>query len=315
MFTNFDFKVGWKCNNRCIHCVVSGKEQKSKDFTTKEIKKIIYEKAGRDGITFTGGEPTIRKDFIEILKFTKELGFKRISIQSNGRKFHDYNFANEVSQYADSILFTIHSHNFFVHDMITNSKKSWIESSLGLKNLYKIGKIHITSQTVISKLNISNLYKTYGYIQNLAPRIRMNLTFPHPNGSALNNFQYVVPMYSEIKDEIYKVLKIYGNFINTEAIPKCYLYPYHNTVFISENQYFDKNINLSGIDSSNKNNNKFFDDTGITNDYANAIVSEYRKSKECEKCIFNNKCFGIWKEYYEFYKDNIDLIPIKAGGN
>jgi len=44
-------------------------------------------------IQFSGGEPTIHPDFIEILKMAKEMGFSQIQIATNGKNLSDYDFA------------------------------------------------------------------------------------------------------------------------------------------------------------------------------------------------------------------------------
>lgn len=304
MFTNFDLKVGWMCNNKCIHCVVKGKEQYSGDYTTKEIKKIIDEYPEKESICFTGGEPTIRKDFIELLEYCREVGVESITIQSNGRRFSDKDFTRSVSRLADSVLFTIHSHNEWIHDSITGVSGSWKQSTEGLRNLYETNEINIVSQTVLSRLNASNLHKTYDLIQSLAPDIRMNVTFPHPNGAAFENIDKVVPRYSEIKSEIQKIFSCYSHLINTEAIPYCQIYPYHDKVNITEDRHADSNIKSKGIDGSHPDS--------LIEDYSSLIMSEYRKPKECQECVFNNICLGVWKEYYDHFINNLGLFPIKA---
>ena len=44
-------------------------------------------------IQFSGGEPTIHPDFIEIVKIAKEMGFSQIQIATNGKNLSDYDFA------------------------------------------------------------------------------------------------------------------------------------------------------------------------------------------------------------------------------
>lgn len=44
-------------------------------------------------IQFSGGEPTIHPDFVEIVKTAKEMGFSQIQIATNGKNLSDYDFA------------------------------------------------------------------------------------------------------------------------------------------------------------------------------------------------------------------------------
>lgn len=59
-----------KCNMRCKYCSVRESYSKTKELTTGEWKKII-KKLGAFGafqIGFTGGEPTLRKDLVELAR-------------------------------------------------------------------------------------------------------------------------------------------------------------------------------------------------------------------------------------------------------
>lgn len=49
-------------------------------------------------IQFSGGEPTIHPNFIEILKMAKEMGFTQIQIATNGKNLSDYEFAKKCAE-------------------------------------------------------------------------------------------------------------------------------------------------------------------------------------------------------------------------
>lgn len=306
----FDLKVGFTCNNFCRHCVITDKKETC-DYTTQEIKNII------DGISedyiigFTGGEASIRKDWVEIVKYAKETGHET-ALQTNGVAFHNKALAHETAKYLDSALVAIHSHIPEIHNTIVDcpSKANMFEKTKqGFLNLIEEG-VDVKTQTVISKYNIKALPETYDWIQSLVPGINMSFTFPHPNGNALHNFYSVVPKYSDIEQEIQKIISKWGHLLTTEAIPMCYLYPYQDRV-----ENCDEEISQSlgdiraGIDPANKDN-QFFDKNGITQNYNLADISGKRKIKECKYCMFNDRCLGVWKEYMEGYISEIDLKPI-----
>ena len=58
-------ELGDSCNNNCIFCSVKNKA--NVNLSTSEIKKRIQDAKmkGYKRIEFSGGEPTIRKDFLE----------------------------------------------------------------------------------------------------------------------------------------------------------------------------------------------------------------------------------------------------------
>ena len=85
-----DIELTERCDNNCIHCSINIPEnstRQSEELTTSEWKRIIREAAdlGVLRIRFTGGEPLLRDDFIELYSFTRKLGIKVI-IFTNARK-------------------------------------------------------------------------------------------------------------------------------------------------------------------------------------------------------------------------------------
>jgi MoaA/NifB/PqqE/SkfB family radical SAM enzyme len=301
----FDLKVGFSCNNNCIHCVITDKKG-TKDLTTQEIKDIINKVPEGLMVGFTGGEATIRPDFLELAAYAKQKGHQ-VALQTNGTQFADWEFAVGASKLLDNVLIAIHSHLPETHNAIVRGIGMYEKTIQGFKNIIKLG-IDCSTQTVISKLNINDLPKTYDFIQELKPGIKMSLTYPHPNGNAWNNADAVCPSYTEIKDIIQEILAKHAPNLRTEAIPMCYLYPYQDEISVN----FDEHLaddDRRGMDPANRGND-FFDKDGMTTSYTASIMSEKRKGPRCAQCIFNDRCVGVWKEYVALYKNQFDLYPV-----
>ncbi|GMF98502.1 unnamed protein product [[Candida] boidinii] len=83
-----------RCNLRCVYCMPEEGIELSpneKLLTTDEIIKIakIFIKQGVRKIRLTGGEPTVRKDIVTLVKRLNELeGLEEICITSNGIALH-----------------------------------------------------------------------------------------------------------------------------------------------------------------------------------------------------------------------------------
>ena len=61
----------WHCNQKCLHCYASCQEMAIvNELTTEKWKEIIdkCKEANIPQITFTGGEPTLRQDLVELVK-------------------------------------------------------------------------------------------------------------------------------------------------------------------------------------------------------------------------------------------------------
>lgn len=74
-----------KCNLCCPHCYMASGAAYDDELSTKEIKELCtnFHNIGGTHVSLTGGEPTVRPDFEEILKHISCLGMKA-SIFSNG---------------------------------------------------------------------------------------------------------------------------------------------------------------------------------------------------------------------------------------
>jgi radical SAM protein with 4Fe4S-binding SPASM domain len=87
---HLDIELTERYNNNCIHCCINlpadGLRAKSRELSTEDIKKILAKAVslGALNIRFTGGEPLLRDDFVEIYLLARRLGF-RVPIFANGR--------------------------------------------------------------------------------------------------------------------------------------------------------------------------------------------------------------------------------------
>lgn len=65
------------CNFQCIHCYLGVHRKEKEILTFKQVKYIIdqLKDAGVIQLALTGGECTLRPDFVEIYKYAKENGF------------------------------------------------------------------------------------------------------------------------------------------------------------------------------------------------------------------------------------------------
>ena len=76
------------CNFRCVYCMPQNPQfLPSKELLSKhDIKNLasVLVNLGIDEIRITGGEPTMRSDFTEIVKDISQLKLKKLGLTSNG---------------------------------------------------------------------------------------------------------------------------------------------------------------------------------------------------------------------------------------
>lgn len=77
-----------RCNFNCPYCRGTDIDGKNGDMELLEIKKVIdmWAENNVQNVRFSGGEPTIHKDFKEVIRYTKEkcTQIKHIAVSTNG---------------------------------------------------------------------------------------------------------------------------------------------------------------------------------------------------------------------------------------
>jgi len=219
-----DIKIGFKCNNKCLFCAQGKKRSICAEKSLGKIEsELIDAKKSCQDVVFTGGEPTIHNNFTELVETAKNLGYKRIQIQSNGRMFAYKNFAAEaINAGANEFAVAVHGHISSLHDYLTQGNGSFAQVIQGIENLKSL-KQRVITNTVITKSNYMFLPKIAKLLVNLGVD-QYQLAFVHPVGSAFDNFYSIVPRFRIAESFIKKGLDVgikYGVKNMTEAVPYC----------------------------------------------------------------------------------------------
>ncbi len=78
-----------RCNLRCAHC--DGPQSTQKDMKYEDMTEILeaaYD-AGIRVVHWTGGEPTLRKDFVSLIGRARKLGFQYQKMTTNGLRLNE----------------------------------------------------------------------------------------------------------------------------------------------------------------------------------------------------------------------------------
>jgi cyclic pyranopterin phosphate synthase len=79
-----------RCNIRCQYCLPAGPQGVITQASYAELVELLRaaNEVGIRRVHYTGGEPTVRKDFLEILKAAREIGFTQQIVTTNGYRLH-----------------------------------------------------------------------------------------------------------------------------------------------------------------------------------------------------------------------------------
>ena len=157
-------EIADRCNEACVHCYqLQGQKG---ELSTDELKAILDELAdmGVLFVTFSGGEATLRKDFLELVAYARKLSFA-VKLYSNGLKI-DRAMADALSDLAvQEVQLSIYSHRPDVHDFVTGVKGSWVKANRAAELLVERG-IHVLMKTPLMagiNANYREEYKAYAH--------------------------------------------------------------------------------------------------------------------------------------------------------
>jgi His-Xaa-Ser system radical SAM maturase HxsC len=170
-----EWPLTFQCNNDCISCISDTRQTKNRrDSLFKQVKDAIDNVPENEIISFTGGEPTLRKEFFEILGYArKKHPGKFIFIVTNGRKFSEKDFFEKLLSFEiGPVRFGIplYSHREEVHDGITRTRGSWSEAIQGIKNLLGKG-FKVELRILVEKQNYRELPETAKFIAETFPKL------------------------------------------------------------------------------------------------------------------------------------------------
>ncbi len=144
------------CNFKCGYCLPNGyqvdKSDNRKFLHLDEIKRLAkcFSELGVCKIRITGGEPTVRKDFFEIIKVLKfDAGIEKVVITTNG--YHlDKKAKLFVKSGLNGVNISIDSLNREIFKSVTGHDRL-PEILRGIKNLQELGFQNIKINAVLLK--------------------------------------------------------------------------------------------------------------------------------------------------------------------
>lgn len=131
------FHITSQCNLRCKHCFVNAGSEGKNSFSYDKIMEIVKDlkELKVNLIAFSGGEPTLRSDFIQILEETNKVGL-RACLVSNGT-FIAEKFASRLKGLLRDVLISIDGPKEY-HDFFRGVAGTYDRAMNGIKALKKL---------------------------------------------------------------------------------------------------------------------------------------------------------------------------------
>lgn len=216
-----DFDITMNCMYRCKHCNVAAGELLHDEMTTEQIFNVLdqLDELGISDVSITGGEPLLRSDCLEILKYAaSKIGFF-LTLNTNGLLI-----TQEVIEYLqkncphinvcvsldgfDPVSYSILRQRKHNHQEILEKEFYKVKESLTL--LSKSGLRCCVNYTV-TKATLPNFIQTYNFIKSLGINNVLAIKF-FPYGYGRENREKLELEYSEWKNFLIDLANKKNNF-------------------------------------------------------------------------------------------------------
>lgn len=229
--------ITYNCNLNCKHCANGNMLGKiENELTTSEIFKVIdkLSKANIDYIHLLGGEPTARKDFLDIIKYMNK---KNIDwgFNTNGLLLNNEGIKNEIinNKSLRKIVFSLEGPNAKINDKIRGKNIFFITNKnikrlIELKKIHKLNNLSIEINTVVSKDNLEYIEEMIDFCVDLEVN-QLNLLQLVEVGNAANSNKsisveeelYLVELISRKYEQVKNKLNIVPRFTTPLATDYC----------------------------------------------------------------------------------------------
>lgn len=280
-----DVKIGFACNNHCLFCAQGRKREKAPALARDDLRRALEQgRATADRLVFTGGEPTIRRDLADLVAEARALGYRSIQIQTNGRMLA-YRGLCEALIAAGATEFSpaLHGHVATLHDALVGASGAFAQTVAGVRNLVALG-VPVLTNTVVVRANLPHLTEITEMLCDLGVS-QFQLAYVHPVGTAIENFDAVVPRPREIVAPIRAALDVgrrRGVTCMTEAVPLCLL---HDREWAAAEAIIPRTV--------------VFDLGAVVDFEAYRHTEGKAKGPPCERCSRRDRCEGPWREVPE----------------
>jgi MoaA/NifB/PqqE/SkfB family radical SAM enzyme len=276
-----------RCNNRCFFCVVDSPSI-LKDLVSKErILQFLEENQGQgySAVNLHGGEPTTRRDFLEILEKIRDYGYPRVILQTNARKLSRKEFAAAaIGLGVDTIVVSVHGSRSEVHDAITQVPDSLRHAVKGIRNALELNA-RVRTNTVVSQMNLEDIPAIATLLVGLKVN-HINISALHTTGSAFKNFELVTPRYVEASAYLRRAVETVveaGTTLTLEGFPFCMIEGMEQYVIDWDHQKF-----------------KMLFRNEVLDEYEEYMDNTMRShGPPCLTCSRTKECGGVYKEYAE----------------
>jgi MoaA/NifB/PqqE/SkfB family radical SAM enzyme len=216
--------IWFGCNNKCSICMLPAPKAKLPPLGFDRFREVVTDivRGGSyQNLILSGAEVTTHDELDKYIQFASSFGwFRKIQIQTNGRKLNDKNYLKHLIDSGVNEFFVSMHGLESVHDAVTGVSGSFKETVGGLKNLEAFD-VNVISNTVLTKANFHDIVPLMSFLAKEGiSEVHMWNFFPMERSDSrdlildLKDFVGLLP-------ELLSIMKKAGKAMVLKSFPEC----------------------------------------------------------------------------------------------
>jgi heme b synthase len=205
--------IAWEitrsCNLACKHCRAEAHEEPYPgEFSTEEAKALIddFRKAGDPILIFTGGEPMMRKDWPELVRYATSLGLRCV-MSPNGTLITAQSAQTMVEAGVQRVSISIDGPDAASHDTFRGVPGAFAASMRGIEHLKAAG-LEFQINTTVTRGNLGMFKDIFKLCEELgAAAWHIFLLVPTGRGAQLGAEVISAAEYEDVLNWFYDFQK------------------------------------------------------------------------------------------------------------
>ena len=177
------------CNSRCIFCLDTD-TPRNVYVPVDDVRRELLrgrEQLRADKVILSGGEGSIHPQFIDLIRYAREIGYDRVQTVTNGVMFARADFYRDaVAAGLGEITFSLHGHTPELHDRLTGTPGAFRKLMKAMIRALRDGRVIVNVDICINKQNVAVIDQVVELCLSVGVR-EFDLLHVIPQGVAFEN--------------------------------------------------------------------------------------------------------------------------------
>ncbi|MBM4344165.1 MAG: radical SAM protein [Deltaproteobacteria bacterium] len=307
-----EVQLGHLCNNRCVFCV-SGQLSEQRRAPQLPLQPILHQIAqaranGAQRVTLLGGEPTIQRGFLDVLRFCVDLQFDEVVVFTNGVMTPRETFRLRVFDVLDQLgpeadrrvlwRFSLQGGNRAEHDATTKNEGAW-DRIVGSLDVLRQRGARLTANMCVVESNYRSVPELAAIAAHYAfENLHLDMVRPRDSGDRSDaELRAMMARYTDMAPYFVELSRLVDERLGAHWDLNFGNVPYCTNLAVAHRIHHDGQDTVTVAADGQGNTQLGFDK------YLDKRTDKH-KPAGCAQCIFNDTCSGVFDKYRQFHGDD-----------